>query len=298
MPKPITVLVAGATGRQGGAVARLLLDKGHGVRALTRKPRSPAAESLRAVGAHVLEGNLEDSASVQRAAAGADAFFLVATPFEKGIEAEIRQGRQAAAAAKKEGVKHLVYSSVAGADRGTGIPHFDSKREIELYVKELGIPYTIVAPVFFMESLLGSMSLQRLRAGTLSIPLPPTRELQMVAVADLARFVRLVLERPSEFQGKRIDIASDSQTGPEMAIVLEQVTGSAIGYSEAPLARVRAQSEDFARMWEWLDGVGYDADFSALRRAYPEVGWHDLRQWAREQDWTVLDEASPNQPTV
>ena len=298
MPKPITVLVAGATGRQGGAVARLLLDKGHGVRALTRKPRSPAAESLRAVGAHVLEGNLEDSASVQRAAAGADAFFLVATPFEKGIEAEIRQGRQAAAAAKKEGVKHLVYSSVAGADRGTGIPHFDSKREIELYVKELGIPYTIVAPVFFMESLLGSMSLQRLRAGTLSIPLPPTRELQMVAVADLARFVRLVLERPSEFQGKRIDIASDSHTGPEMAIVLEQVTGSAIGYSEAPLARVRAQSEDFARMWEWLDGVGYDADFSALRRAYPEVGWHDLRQWAREQDWTVLDEASPDQPTV
>jgi len=298
MPKPITVLVAGATGRQGGAVARLLLDKGHGVRALTRKPRSPAAESLRAVGAHVLEGNLEDSASVQRAADGADAFFLVATPFEKGIEAEIRQGRQAAAAAKKEGVKHLVYSSVAGADRGTGIPHFDSKREIELYVKELGIPYTIVAPVFFMESLLGSMSLQRLRAGTLSIPLPPTRKLQMVAVADLARFVRLVLERPSEFQGKRIDIASDSQTGPEMAIVLEQVTGSAIGYSEAPLARVRAQSEDFARMWEWLDGVGYDADFSALRRAYPEVGWHDLRQWAREQDWTVLDEASPDQPTV
>jgi len=298
MPKPITVLVAGATGRQGGAVARLLLDKGHGVRALTRKPRSPAAESLRALGAHIVEGNLEDSPSVQRAAEGADAFFLVATPFEKGIEAEVRQGRQAAAAAKKEGVKHLVYSSVAGADRGTGIPHFDSKREVELYVQELGIPYSIVAPVFFMESLLGPMSLQRLRTGTLSMPLPPTRELQMIAVADIARFVRLVLERPSEFQGKRIDIASDSLTGPEMAKVLTEVTGSAIGYSEAPLARVRAQSEDFARMWEWFDRVGYNSDINALRRAYPEVGWHDFRQWVREQDWTVLDEASPDQPTV
>ncbi len=298
MPKHITVLVAGATGRQGGAVARLLLEKGHGVRALTRKPASPAAESLRALGAHILEGNLEDSTSVQRAAEGVDAFFLVATPFEKGIEAEVRQGRQAAAAAKKEEVKHIVYSSVAGADRGTGIPHFDSKREIELYVKQLGIPYSIVAPVFFMESLLGPMSLQRLRTGTLSIPLPPTRELQMIAVADLAQFVRLVLERPTEFQGKRIDIASDSLAGTELAKILTEITGSAIGYSEAPLARVRAQSEDFALMWEWFDRVGYDSDINSLRRTYPEVGWHDFRQWAREQDWTVLDEASPDQPTV
>jgi len=61
---------------------------------------------------------------------------------------------------------------------------------------------------------------------------------------------------------------------------------------------VRAQSEDFARMWEWFDQVGYDTDISALRHVYPEVGWHDFRQWAREQDWSVLDEPSSEQPTV
>lgn len=298
MPEPITVVVAGATGRQGGAVARLLLDSGHQVRALTRRPGSQAAATLHLAGANIFEADLDDAASVQRAAEGADAFFLMATPFEEGIEAEVRHGRRAARAAKDAGVKHLVYSSVAGADRKTRIPHFDSKREVEVFLEGLGVPYTIVAPVFFMESLLGPMSLQRLRTGTLSLPLPPTRELQMIAVADIARFVRLVLERPSEFQDMRIEIASDSLTGTEMAKVLTQATGSAIGNTEAPLARVRAQSEDFARMWEWLDQVGYDTDLSALRQDYPEVGWHDFRQWAREQDWTVLDEPSPEQPTV
>jgi uncharacterized protein YbjT (DUF2867 family) len=298
MPKPITVVVAGATGRQGGAVARLLLDSGHQVRALTRRPGSQAAATLHLAGADIFEADFDDAASVQRAAEGADAFFLMATPFEEGIEAEARHGRRAARAAKDARVKHLVYSSVAGADRKTRIPHFDSKREVEEFLEGLGVPYTIVAPVFFMESLLGPMSLQRLRTGTLSLPLPPTRELQMIAVADIARFVRLVLERPSEFHGKRIDIASDSLTGTEMAKVLTQAAGRAISNSEAPLARVRAQSEDLARMWEWFDQVGYDTDISALRQDYPEVGWHDFRQWAREQDWTVLDEPSPEQPTV
>ncbi|HEX7624464.1 MAG TPA: NmrA family NAD(P)-binding protein, partial [Anaeromyxobacteraceae bacterium] len=165
MPKAITVLVAGATGKQGGAVARLLLEKGHRVRVLTRRPGAKPAASLLAAGAEVHEGDLEDAASVERAAEGADAFFLMATPFEQGVAAEVRQAERAAAGARSAGVKHLVYSSVAGADRDTGIPHFDSKREVERYVQGLGVPYTIVAPAFFMENLLGPMFLHGLRAG-------------------------------------------------------------------------------------------------------------------------------------
>ncbi len=298
MPKPITVLVSGATGRQGGAVARLLLERGHRVRALTRRPGSPAAEGLRALGAEIVKGDLEDGVSIQRAAEGVDAFFLVATPFEKGVEAEVRAGRRAAEAAKVAAVKHVVYSSVAGADRSTRIPHFESKRQVERHLEKLGLAYTVVAPVFFMENLLGPAFVQGLRAGKLSMPLPASRKLQMIAVADIAGFVRLVLERPSEFQGRRIDIASDNLAGPEMAELLGQATGSLIGYVEAPLAAVRAQNEDFARMWEWFDRVGYDADVQGLRRSYPEAGWHTFGDWAREQDWSILDVASSEQPTA
>lgn len=296
MPKPITVLVTGATGRQGGAVARLLLDKGHHVRALTRRPGSQAAAGLHVLGAEIFEGDFDDPASVRSAAQGADAFFLVATPFQEGVAAEVRQGKRAADAAKSAGVGHLVYSSVASADRRTGIPHFDSKREIETYIEALGVPYTIVAPAFFMENFLGPTFEQGLREGALAMPLPPARKLQMVAVDDIAAFVRLVLERPTELAGKRIDLASDSLTGPEIAKALSHGTGATVRYSPTPVGVVRAQSEDSGRMWEWFDRVGYAADIDALRREYPEAGWHDFARWVHEQDWTAV-EADSSQRT-
>jgi uncharacterized protein YbjT (DUF2867 family) len=298
MPKPITVLVAGATGRQGGAVARLLLEKGHRVRALTRRPGSQAAAALHVLGAEIFEADLDDGASVEAAARGADAFFLVATPFPEGTRAEARQGKRAADAARKAGVQHLVYSSVASADQATGIPHFESKREVERHVEGLGVPYTIVAPAFFMENLLGGAVLEGLRAGTLSLPLSPARRLHMVAVADIAGLVRLVLERRSEHAGKRVDLASDALTGPEIAKALSHATGTAIDFEAAPIEPIRSRSADLALMWEWFDRAGYSVDLDALRQRYPEAGWHDFGRWAREQDWSVLDEASPGQPTA
>jgi uncharacterized protein YbjT (DUF2867 family) len=298
MPKPITVLVAGATGRQGGAVARGLLERGHRVRALTRRPGSQAAAALHVLGAEIREADLDDAAAVRAAAEGADSFFLVSTPFEEGALAEARQGRRAAEAAKEAGVGHVVYSSVAAADRGTGIPHFESKREIERHVEGLGIPYTIVAPAFFMENLLGPSYVEGLRAGTLSLPLGAGRTLQMVAVADIAAMVCLALERPSELAGRRVELAADALTGPEIARALSQATGTAIDYAAAPIDAVRARSEDLARMWEWLERSGSGVDLDALRRGFPEVGWHDFGRWALEQDWSVLDVASPEQPTA
>jgi uncharacterized protein YbjT (DUF2867 family) len=298
MPKPITVLVAGATGRQGGAVARLLLEKGHRVRALTRRPGSQAAAALHVLGAELFEADLDDGPSVQAAAEGADAFFLVATPFQEGPRAEARQGKCAADAAKRAGVEHLVYSSVASSDQATGIPHFESKREVERHIEVLGLPYTIVAPAFFMENFLGPSFLEGLRAGKLSLPLGPARRLQMTAVADVAGIVRLAVERRGEHAGKRVEVASDALTGPEIAAALARATGTAIDFAAASIDLVRSRSEDLAVMWEWLERAGYSVDLDELRRRYPEAGWHDLAAWAREQDWSVLDEASPEQPTA
>ena len=130
MTKRRSVLVTGATGKQGGAVARQLIGKGHHVRALTRDPSKPAAQALAGLGAELAVGNLDDRASLERAIDGVDAVFAVATPFEEGTQAETQQGINVADAAIAAGVQ-LVYSSVANADRQTGIPHFDSKFAVE-----------------------------------------------------------------------------------------------------------------------------------------------------------------------
>jgi uncharacterized protein YbjT (DUF2867 family) len=210
-----------------------------------------------------------------------DAVYLMATPFGGGIEAEIRQGTTAADVARAAGVRHLVYSSVSDADRQTGVPHFDSKYAIEQHIRGLGVPHTIIAPAYFMENL----DLDGVRQGRLALPLPASRTLQQTALADIAGFAALALERGEPFVGRRINIASDELSGPEMAEVLSRVTGRAVQFVEVPVARVRAQSEDLALMFEWLKDVGYSADVAELRSRYPEVGWHSFEAWARARDW-------------
>jgi uncharacterized protein YbjT (DUF2867 family) len=276
MSSPPTILVTGATGQQGGALTRLLLANGHRVRALTRKADSPTASELRSHGAELAVGNFDDRDSLERAMQGVDAVYLMATPFGAGIEAEIRQGTTAADIAAASGVRHLVYSSVSDADRQTGIPHFDSKHAIEQHIQALGIPYTIIAPAYFMENL----DLRGVAAGQLLLPLPGSRTLQQTAVADIAGFAALIVERREPFLGKRLNFASDELTGREMAEILSRVTGRAVEYVEVPVEVVRAQSEDLALMFEWFDRVGYSADISALRREYPDVGWHSFEAWA------------------
>ena len=133
-----SILVAGATGQQGGAVAHALLARGHRVRALTRKPDSDAARRLRSAGADLVTGDLGDTASVLKAASGVGTVFLMGNSNEAGTEEETRQGITAAEAAKDAGVGHLIYSSVADANKKTGIPHFDSKYLVEKHVAEIG----------------------------------------------------------------------------------------------------------------------------------------------------------------
>jgi uncharacterized protein YbjT (DUF2867 family) len=148
---PQHVLVTGATGQQGGAVARRLLKRGHRVRALTRDPAGAKARSVAELGAEVVAGDLTDPDAVGDALHGVDAVFLVTTPFESSPGEETRQGVTAAERAAKAGVR-VVYSSVANADTGTGIPHFDSKAAVERRLAELGGPYSIIAPVSFLEN--------------------------------------------------------------------------------------------------------------------------------------------------
>src|SRR5476649_2133499 len=152
MAQKLTVVVMGSTGNQGGAVARWLLARGHKVRAVTRDPNSSQAKSLASAGATLVAASLEDTAAITKALEGATSLFAMTTPSGGGTDGEIRQGVAAADAAKAAGV-HLVFTSVGSANRETGIPHFDSKYEVEKHIAKVRVRATILAPVYFMENL-------------------------------------------------------------------------------------------------------------------------------------------------
>ncbi|MFO0577822.1 MAG: NmrA/HSCARG family protein [Polyangia bacterium] len=288
MNRMLSVLVTGATGKQGGAVADALLSKGHVVRVLTRRPDSPAAAALRQRGAEIAIGSFDDEASLRRAMEGQDSVFAVSTFLESGVEAEVKQGRALVDAAKAAGIGHFVYTSVGSADQATGIPHFDSKFAVEQYLKEQGVPHTILAPVYFFENLFFPQSLAALNNGVYAAPLPAGRKLAQIAVTDIGAFGALALSRRDAFLGRRIDLASDDLTGEEQAAALSRVLGREISYYEIPLAAIKAQSEELAIMYDWFNRVGYSVDTAALRRDYPEVGWHTFEGWAKKQDLAAL----------
>jgi uncharacterized protein YbjT (DUF2867 family) len=288
MSKPLSVLVTGATGQQGGAVARALLKKGHKVRGLTRKPDSAGALALKQLGAELAVGSFDERDALVRAMTGTDAVFIMSTPFEAGEEAETRQGITAVEAARTAGVKHIVYTSVGAADQKTGIPHFDSKARVEEYLTKSGLPYTIIGPVFFSENLVSPWGGAGLKKGVVALAMPAKRPLQHITVEEIGAFGALVIERREAFLGKRIDLASNELTGEQVAATFSRVTGKPFQYVEVPLAQMRAQSEDMAIMFEWFDKKGYTTDLAALRRDYPEVGWVTFEDWARAQNWKQL----------
>ena len=285
-----SVLVTGATGHQGGSVVRALLDKGFGVTAMSRNPDGEKAKALKESGVEVVKGDFQDPDSLKQALSAVDAAFLVSTPFEAGIDAETSQGIAFIDAAAAAGVGFLLFSSVSDADRATGIPHFDSKYEVEKHLAKSGLDYAILAPAFFYDNMMAPFVLPGLKQGTLAQGLDADKELQSISVRDIGRFAALMLERRDEFKGRRVNVAGDSLTGQAYADALASATGRSIGYAEVPIDQIKKMSEDMGIMYDWFNREGYSADIDGLRSRYPEVGWERFDEWAARQDWSVLDD--------
>ncbi|OYP16303.1 NmrA family protein [Streptomyces sp. FBKL.4005] len=284
----LTIAVTGATGTQGGATARALLAAGHRVRALTRRPDAPAAAALRALGAEVRHADFDDRASLDAALAGADALFAVTTPFGTGIDTEVRQGTALVDAAAGARLGHVVLTSAAHADRGTGIPHYESKWAVEQHLRASGLPWTVIAPAAFMDNYAGGWSREGLDGGVFAWPMPADRPLALIPAADIGAFAALVLRRRDDFAGHRVDIASDTCTPAQIAAALTAALGRPVVHEQLPLEQVRAHSADLAAMFAYFGDTGLDVDVAGLRRAYPEVGWQTFAQWAGGQEWTAL----------
>lgn len=263
------VLITGATGKQGGAVARQLLSAGARVRAMTRKPDTEPARALAALGAEVVQGDLDDPASVARALEGVWGTYAVQNTWEAGVEKEEEQGKRLAELARRQNVQHFVYASVGSAHRKTGIPHFDNKWRIEETVRRLRFPsHVILRPVFFMENFLGPSFAGGIRQGKLVVALAPTTKLQMIAVEDIGKIGRQAFLDHARLAGREIDLAGDELTMPEAARVLGEGLGRKVEFERQPIEPVRAFSEDFAIMLEWFDRVGYNADIAGLEREF------------------------------
>lgn len=281
--KDKTIFVTGATGHQGSAAARHLLEAGYKVRGLTRDPDSPRGEMLRGLGADLVEGDLDDPMSVRNALAGSYGVFAVLTWVEEGPAGEIKQGRNIADAAKAEGVQHFLYSSVCGADRNTGIPHFESKATNERYMRTIGLPLTVLRPVYFMENFNAPTSRRLISEGNLVMTLNPEKPLQMVSVEDVGFMAAIILDNPGDWAGQTVDIAGDSLTMPEVAERFSAMTDRKVFFRERPLQDLKRIDSERYLMMKWLNEHGYDADIEAIRRVHPTL--MNLEQWLNKGYW-------------
>ncbi len=282
------VLVLGATGRQGGAVVRALLTSGYRVVALTRNPASKSAIAFHNDGVRIVVCDMTHAASLAGTMIGVEAVFTMSTPFQSDHESEVAQGVNVTDAAKAAGVKHIVFSSVASANKNTGIPHFDTKHRIEQHIAGSGIPYTIIGPAAFMENFIQPQAIAGLKEGKLRRALPASRPIQLVAVEDIGAFAVFTIEHPQFFLNKRIDIAGDELNGEQTAAILSKAIGREITYEEFSPEVLKSRSPDLAKMMEWQAKNNYTADVAGLRKNFPEVKWHGFDEWAKGVEWKAL----------
>jgi uncharacterized protein YbjT (DUF2867 family) len=281
-----TVLITGATGRQGGAVIRHMLPKNWKLRALVFKADEPTVQNLRSQGIEVVRGNMEDPASLEPATRGVYGVYSVQDFWSVGAKREVQQGKNLADAARKAGVEHFVYSSVGGAERNSGIDHWESKWEVEKHIRKIGLPATMIRPAAFMENYYIDKVEIGILKGKLADPIRADKPYQTIASDDIGAFVSLAFERPSEFIGAELEIAGSELTNVEAAEVFSRVLGKPVKFQKLPMPIVRLfLGKEFYQMFRWFNEAGFKADIAGLRRRYPQVRLQTLEEWLRSEGW-------------
>ena len=267
------ILVTGATGRQGGAVLRRLQKTALKPRALVRDPTSAAARQLIGQGTDMAQGSLDDPESLLRAMEGAYGVFSM----QAYTDNEVRQGVAVIEAAKRQGVDHLVYSSVGGADEVTGVPHFETKTEVEAHLRASGLQYTILRPVFFMENWLRAFG-DSIANGQVQQPLSPRTTLQMIALDDIGAFVALAFEHPGAWRNRTLNLAGDELSMQQIADAFTRATRREVKYVQISWDQFEQKlGEERTVMYRWFEAKGFHYDLEEVRREYPPT--HTFDRW-------------------
>lgn len=278
---PKVILVTGATGVQGGAVARELLKRGYVVRALTRDTDSAAARELARIGAQPIEGDFDDSASIVSAMNGAYGVFAVTLFWPYGYDREIEHGKRLIDGAERAGIQHFVLTSAASADEQTGLPHLNSKWHVEQYLHASSLDWTVFRPVEFMDNW-NRWSAEQIGQGQLIDPRSPDTRHQWIAASDIGFFVGEAFDHPDDWKGLAKEIAGDEMTMGELRALLSEVFSRPVEYVQIPWADFEAGAgEEIALMYHWFEDVGFSVDVAALRTRYP--GLISVRQFLTTQ---------------
>jgi uncharacterized protein YbjT (DUF2867 family) len=278
---PRTIVVTGATGLQGGAVTRRLLEDGWQVRGLTRNAASKRAQALAALGTEVVQGDMAEAASLRPVFEGAYGVYSVQNPFIGGPEAEVKQGKNVAEVAKDVGVEHLVYGSAGTGQRGTGVPSWETKLQVEQHMKALGLSLTVLRPMAFMELMTNRKFFPAVGAWHLMPKLMgSSRGVGWLCTEDLGVIVAKAFADPGSFVGKDLALASDVQSLEECRSIYREVMSRNPRRFPMPVwlfERFGFAGRDLTTMWRWLRTATIDLNTAPTRAVHPDAltvgGW-------------------------
>ena len=289
------VLVAGATGAQGGAVINALAGGDFALRALVRDPSSPAATALAARGVELVQGDFDDGDSLIRAAAGAYGIFSVQTPPGRD-DSEVRTARKLIEAALANKVEVFIHTSVARAgDQESFIGWADgrwwkqywiSKDEVNKMVRSAGFPHwTILKPAYMMDNFVAPKSAWMYpglaRRGAIEHAMDPDTRLDLIAAADVGRFAAAAFADPPRFDKMEIDLAAESLTMGEVAAVLTAVTGKPVTARNISVKEAEdlGNTPGLAESQQWASLEGYKVDLGAANGR--GIALERFADWAR-----------------
>lgn len=306
MSRPI-ITVFGATGAQGGGLVRALLsdpNRTFAIRAVTRRPDSPAALALAREGVEVVLADIDDVASCVRALEGAHGAFLV-TNFWEHLSAsrELTQAYNLAAASAQAGIRHAIWSTLEDtrdyvpADGSRmpvlqeryNVPHFDAKGEANRGFAQHRVPVTYLYTSCYWENLIHfGMGPQRLADGSLGVTFPTGEaRIPWVGVADIGVVALDIFRRGEEFVGQRIAVAGEHLSGAELAATLGDALGEPVRFHTITPDEFRALgfpgADELGNMWQFKRDfeARYCArrDLARVRELHPGIA--DFATWLR-----------------
>jgi len=305
-----TLLITGATGRQGGAVIDALLaspNPDFTILAVTRDTSSAAAKRLgsKSPSIRLIQGDLDDIPALFRSALkespNKDIWGVYSVQVSMGtnvtVESEIAQGKNMVDAALEHGVSHFVYSSVerggdeASWDNTTPIPHFQTKYHIEQHLRDRAgearpstsrppgkMGWTILRPVAFMDNLVPGFPTKVFLAAMRNYIGQDGKKVQWVYTGDIGRFAAKAFNAPAEWDGRAMGIAGDELTFDELSRAFGRATGSPAPVTYGLLGSVLTYAvKEVGLMIGWFGSDGYRADVEACRAECKEM--LDMETW-------------------
>lgn len=272
--------ITGITGTQGGAVARELLRRGWRVRGLTRRPRSRAALRLAAAGVEIVGGDMGDPSALDALLRRASAVYCVTDFFRNGVDRAAAHGKLVAERAARARVSHFVFASIASADQRTGLHKFESKGEVERYIRALGLPATLLRPTLFMQDLTDARYAPPFNWGMISRVVGEHRPLPWIAVEDIALVTAKVLLEPRRYVGTDVPLTGDVLSIAEARATFVRVTGRRpLSLSIPNWLFARLVHPALAEMWQWLAEHAWGCPVERTREHHQEV--RSLESWLR-----------------